>query len=81
MGISFPALCLFLFLFSLLFLHRVKAKDALQVTKDTFKQVNAAAIALVFGIALVQVMRFSSSEAAGGSMISAMAKRRFLPCG
>lgn len=67
-GVVFILVSLFTF-----FLHRVKAKDALQVTKDTFKQVNAAAIALVFGIALVQVMRFSSSEAAGGSMISAMA--------
>jgi len=43
-------------------LHRMKAKDVGQAWVASFKQVSGAAIALVFGLAMVQILRYSGSN-------------------
>jgi lactate permease len=67
-GVVFIVVSIFTFFF-----HKVKPSSAALVVKDTTKQLSGAAVALIFGIALVQVMRFSYYQPAGGSMTSAMA--------
>lgn len=44
------------------FLHKMKKTDVYQTFKDSFSQVSGAAVALVFGLALVQIMRFSGAN-------------------
>ena len=43
-------------------LHKMKAADVKKAWMDSFKQVSGAAIALVFGLALVQILRYSGSN-------------------
>ena len=45
-----------------IFLHRMKAPDVKKAWGDSFKQVSGAAVALIFGLALVQIMRYSGSN-------------------
>ena len=45
-----------------IFLHRMKAPDVKKAWGDSFKQVSGAAIALIFGLALVQIMRYTGSN-------------------
>lgn len=44
------------------FLHKMKAKDVSAAWVASFKQVSGAAIALVFGLAMVQILRYSGSN-------------------
>ena len=43
-------------------LHKMKAQDVAAAWKASFKQVSGAAIALVFGLAMVQLLRYSGSN-------------------
>ncbi len=45
-----------------IFLHRMNARNTINAWKDTFAQVAGAAAAIVFGLALVQILRFSGSN-------------------
>lgn len=45
-----------------IFLHKMSRSDVKQAWKSTFEQVGGAALAVVFGLALVQIMRFSGSN-------------------
>ncbi len=42
------------------FLHKIDKKRIVQAWKDTFKQVSGAALALMFGLALVEVMKYKN---------------------
>ncbi len=53
------------------FIHRMDKEKIEQSWKDTFKQVSGAALALLFGLALVEVMKFKNS--ADTSMLDEMA--------
>lgn len=44
------------------FLHKMKAADVKNAWVASFSQVSGAAIALVFGLAMVQIMRYSGSN-------------------
>ncbi len=52
-------------------LHKMDKKSIKQAWKDTGKQVSGAALALLFGLALVQIMKYKN--AAGLSMMDEMA--------
>ncbi len=52
-------------------LHKMNAEMIKQSWTDTIKQVSGAALALVFGLALVEVMKFNN--VAGNSMLDEMA--------
>lgn len=43
-------------------IHKMKFKEVSAAWKDSFKQVSGATIAIVFGLALVQIMRYSGSN-------------------
>ena len=43
-------------------MHKMKASEVKRAWADSFKQVSGAAIALVFGLALVQILRYSGSN-------------------
>ena len=43
-------------------LHKMQLKDVAVAWKASFKQVSGAAIALVFGLAMVQILRYSGSN-------------------
>ena len=43
-------------------LHKMQAKDVAAAWAASFKQVSGAAIALVFGLAMVQILRYSGSN-------------------
>lgn len=45
-----------------IFLHGMKKKEVSDAFKASFKQVSGAAIALVFGLAMVQLMRYSGAN-------------------
>ena len=45
-----------------IFLHNMKAKEAAEAWKASAKQVSGAAIALIFGLAMVQILRYSGSN-------------------
>lgn len=47
------------------FLHKMPLSDAKRAWSETFKQISGAAIAILFGIALVQVMKFSDINESG----------------
>ncbi len=52
-------------------LHKMRAKDVGAAWKASFKQVSGAAIALIFGLAMVQILRYSgSNDVASGDMKS-----------
>ena len=53
------------------FLHGMKKSEVATAWKDTFKQISGAAIAIVFGLALVKVMSYDP-DGANGPMISMM---------
>ena len=52
-------------------LHKMDKKMITQSWKDTLKQVSGAAVALIFGLALVEVLKFEN--ASGESMLNVMA--------
>ncbi len=45
-----------------IFLHKMKKEDVKKSWVDSLKQMSSAAVALVFGLALVQIMRFSGAN-------------------
>ena len=53
------------------FIHKMNKQQVRNAWKDTFKQVSGAALALLFGLALVEVMKYKN--AAGISMMDEMA--------
>lgn len=57
-----PGTVFILIALATIFLHKMKAADVKKAWTDSLKQVSGAAIALVFGLALVQIMRFSGSN-------------------
>lgn len=56
-GTAFVLIALFT-----VFLHKMKKTDVKKAWASSLKQVSGAAIALVFGLALVQIMRYSGSN-------------------
>lgn len=48
-----------------IFLHRMKKDEAITALKDSVKQVSGAAIALLFGVAMVNLYRFTSNADIG----------------
>ncbi len=57
------------------YLHKMPKERVKQAWKDTFRQIGGAAVAIVFGIALVQVMKFSDINESGmHSMMTVMAE-------
>lgn len=48
-----------------IFAHKVPARHAKTAIKDSLKQISGAAFALLFGVAMVNIYRFTSSEAIG----------------
>lgn len=52
-------------------LHKMNGKQILTAWADTFKQVSGAALALVFGLALVEILKFTGPT--GKSMLSEIA--------
>ena len=52
-------------------LHKMDKKKVIQSWKDTFKQVTGAALALLFGLALVEIMKYKNVD--GVSMLDEMA--------
>jgi len=55
-------------------IYRMKTKEILESWKTTFKQINGAAIALLAGVAMVQLMLKSGTNGAGlDSMLTVMA--------
>lgn len=56
-------------------MHRMSGEKIKVAVRDSFKQITGAAIALVFGVAMVQVLLQSGNNAAGlDSMMSVMAQ-------
>ena len=55
-------------------LHKMKGAQVKQACKDTFKQVSGAAIAVIFGLALVQVLSFTPEIEGASSMMKTMAE-------
>jgi len=55
-------------------LHKMKGAQVKQACKDTFKQVSGAAIAIIFGLALVQVLSFTPEIEGASSMMKTMAE-------
>lgn len=53
-------------------LHGMKAKDVGEAWVASFKQVSGAAIALVFGLAMVQILRYSGSNDVTSSDMKSM---------
>ncbi len=47
------------------FIHKMKIDEVKRAWKDTFSQISGAAVAIIFGIALVQVMKFSDINSSG----------------
>ncbi len=52
-------------------IHKMDKKQIKQAWKDTFKQISGAALALLFGLALVEIMKYKN--AGGVSMMDEMA--------
>lgn len=56
------------------FLHRIPYRSAITAWKNTFKQVYGAAVALSFGVAMVQILLYSNINSTGlESMMAVMA--------
>ena len=55
-----------------IFIHRMKMEEVKNAWLDSFKQVGGAAVAIVFGLALVQIMRYSGSNEVGGEGMKSM---------
>lgn len=53
-------------------IHKMEKRKIIQAWKDTFKQLSGAALALLFGLALVEVLKYKNAE--GVSMMVEMAK-------
>lgn len=53
-------------------LHKMKGSEVRKAWVASFKQVSGAAVALVFGLALVQIMRFSGSNNVADGEIKSM---------
>ena len=68
-----PGTAFILVALATVFLHKMKAKDVGAAWAASLKQVSGAAIALVFGLAMVQILRYSDSNAMK-SMIYYMAE-------
>lgn len=57
------------------FMHGMSAEEVKTAWTDTFRQTGGAAVAIVFGIALVQVMKYSNVNTSGlHSMMAVMAE-------
>ena len=54
------------------FIHRMNKEEVKDAWLDSFKQVGGAAVAIVFGLALVQIMRYSGSNEVGGEGMKSM---------
>lgn len=58
-----------------IFIHGMKGSEFVEAVKDTGKQVYGAAIALFFGVAMVQLFRYTNMNTSGmESMLSIMAQ-------
>lgn len=67
-----PGTVFILVAFVTVFLHGMKWADVGQAWKASFKQVSGAAIALIFGLALVQLMRYSGANDAADPGMKSM---------
>lgn len=57
------------------FMHKMSFKEVKTAWNDTFRQISGATVAIIFGIALVQVMKFSDiNESGRHSMMVLMAE-------
>jgi len=55
-----------------IFLHKMSAKEVKEAWVDSLKQISGAAIAIIFGLALVQIMRYSGSNDVNDDGIKSM---------
>jgi len=53
-------------------LHQMKKEEIMNAWTTTFKQVGAAAVAVIFGLALVQILRYSGSNVASDDGMKSM---------
>ena len=54
-----------------IFIQKMTKEEAVTALKDSFKQISGAAIALLFGVAMVQLYRYTSSADIGAAVASA----------
>ena len=54
------------------FLHKMNKSEVKTAWKDSFTQISGAAIAIIFGLALVQIMRYSGSNNVNDSEMKSM---------
>lgn len=54
-----------------IFLHKMKASETKQALKDSFRQISGAAIALLFGVAMVNLYRFTCNADIGKTVLEA----------
>lgn len=55
-----------------IFIHKMSKNEVKAAWLDSFKQVGGAAIAIIFGLALVQIMRYSGSNEVGDEGMKSM---------
>lgn len=53
-----------------IFMHKMTKKEAALAIKDSFKQISGAAIALLFGVAMVNLYRFTSNADIGATILN-----------
>ena len=51
-----------------IFIHKMSKEEAVSAFKDSLKQISGAAIALLFGVAMVNLYRFTSNAAIGATV-------------
>ena len=67
-----PGTVFILVSFLTIFIHKMKKEDVKKAWKNTGKQLIGASIAIVSGLALVQILRYSGSSTVGGNETKSM---------
>lgn len=67
-----PGIAFVLVAVATIFIHGMKKEEVKDAWVDTFKQISGAAIAVVFGLALVQILRYSGSNDVGDDSMKSM---------
>ena len=63
-----------------IFLHKMSKTEVKDAWLDSLKQISGAAIAIIFGLALVQIMRYSGSNDVNDNSIKSMIKNVECEC-
>ena len=67
-----PGTVFILVSFLTIFIHKMKKEDVKKAWKNTGKQLIGASIAIISGLALVQILRYSGSSSVGGNETKSM---------